>query len=716
MVAYRRRDGRPAHRSLWLLAGVALPALASAASAQVFEQVTVTAEHRLEDLQAVPMAVTASQSSDITRRRIEGVRDIQFATPNVNYAKNNFTSSNFSIRGVGTQVISSDSEFGVAFNIDDVYYAVPPIDSAQFYDMERIEILRGPQSTLYGRGATGGAVNLFTARPALDQHSASFSATYGNYNAAELRGMVNVPLVEGVLGLRLAGDWVRHDGWTRNLYGAGTPSRLDSRDLWSGRASLRWQPGADTTIDLIASHAAEADSRLRGHKQLCDSDPTGTLGCLPDRTSGGSGAVNLNATFFSIPVSRQALGVTFQPIFQAMGYSPAAAAAAAQGFGLFDLSQPYVAAAGAVPSDLRTVSTDVTPHLNTRSNTVTLNLRHRFDDWLDMTFVAGYADSAFLSTQSYTGQPAPSFNPAYLGTSLATFQSVLNAYAGAGMVPALYANPVTGPYAYVLNPAHAGTLPSSALRNLGIVGGAIARYSPRGYVFDESNGFNRQHSVELRFASDLPGRVNFLAAAYYLRAFTPADYSLSSNTQDYGETLLGALLGPMRSPSLCANAQGCIYGPPYYHNEADRVVIDSKAIYGELYVDAIPQTLKFTLGLRATEDRKSYRGRIASLNGLIPGGTTDEAAALATLVAQGQSDFDAARPGAQLWQETRRKFHKLTGRFVASYTPELDFTDDTLVYASYSRGYKAGGANPGIQENNLAGHTLALCAGIDRRL
>ncbi len=212
MAACCRFAGRRAHIYACLLAGAALPALAAAASAQVIESVTVSAERRLEDLQSVPMAVTAFQASDLAARRIEGVRDIQFATPNVNYTKNNFTSSNFSIRGIGTQVISADSEFGVAFNIDDVYYAGPPIDSARFYFIERIEVLCGPQSTLYGRGATGGMVNVFTVRPELYEQSASFSAVCDNYNAAKLKGMVHLPLLDGLLGLRLAGELVCHDG------------------------------------------------------------------------------------------------------------------------------------------------------------------------------------------------------------------------------------------------------------------------------------------------------------------------------------------------------------------------------------------------------------------------------------------------------------------------------------------------------------------------
>ena len=116
--------GRVACLSVALLAGAAIPVLA-----QSIETVNVTAEHRLEDLQTVPMAISAFQAGEIAGRRIEGVRDIQFATPNVNFTKNNFTSSNFSIRGVGTQVISGDSEYGVAFNVDEVYYATPPIDA-----------------------------------------------------------------------------------------------------------------------------------------------------------------------------------------------------------------------------------------------------------------------------------------------------------------------------------------------------------------------------------------------------------------------------------------------------------------------------------------------------------------------------------------------------------------------------------------------------------
>src|SRR5262249_18731831 len=149
--------------------------------------------------------------------QVNTFKDIQFSTPNVYYSKTNFTSSNFSIRGIGTQVISGDAESGIAFNIDDVYYLNAPVDSGQFYDLQSVEILRGPQSTLDGRGATGGAVNVFSAKPQLDAFAASGDASIGTYDTTEVKGMVNMPIVTDELGLRVAADWVRHDGYATNV-------------------------------------------------------------------------------------------------------------------------------------------------------------------------------------------------------------------------------------------------------------------------------------------------------------------------------------------------------------------------------------------------------------------------------------------------------------------------------------------------------------------
>jgi outer membrane receptor protein involved in Fe transport len=706
--AQGHRRGLLAFKAL-LLSGV----FAAPVFAQEIETVIITAEKRAADIQTVPIAVSAFGAQDLVERQIVQFKDLQFSTPNINYTKTNFTASNFQIRGIGTQIISTDSEFGVAFNIDDVYYATAPIDSAQFYDLADVEVLRGPQSTLYGRGATGGAVNVTTARPRLDAFAMGGSVSYGNYNSVETRGMVNLPLIEDTLGLRIAGDYVRHNGYTRNIYPGAAPA--DGRDMYAVRASLRWQPFDGTTVDLIGSHASEADSRMRAQKQLCDTDPTGVLGCLPTRMSGGSGAVNLNATFLSIPVSRQALGITFTPLYtalyqqQGMGLPQAQAAAfvTAQGLGITDVSAPFNPPAGAVPSDPRTINSDVNPIMRNRSNTATLHVRQQIGDWLNATFVANYADFSLLSQESFVNSPGQAFNPVQLATSLGTVQQTIGLYAMNGLVPASFASPTSGPFGFLLNPSRAGTLPTSNFTNLGIIGNSINRYTPNQFAYDQSSGQGKQGSFELRFASDLPGPVNFLAAVYYLHADSPTDYYVGANTLDYGQALIGALRTPLPvqlgGAGAPCNTAGCIFGTPYYHNDGWLGSIDSQAIYGEVYYDVIPGELKLTGGLRYTRDNKHYAGRISIFNGPVPVGVTNENAALASLVGLGAADFDAAIPGAQLYQQTRSRFDKLTGRAVATWTPQTSFTDSTMVYLSYSRGYKAGGANPGVQTTNLAG-------------
>ncbi len=277
-------------------------AFVAPAFAQI-ETVTVTAEKRSEDIQTVPIAVTAYSSEDLAAHQINQFKDLQFSTPNVSYTAGNFTAADFQIRGIGITAVGYDSESGVAVHEDDVFLANPPLTEANFYDLDSIEVLRGPQSTLYGRGATGGTVNIKTNKPDLENFSVFGSASYGNYNAAELQGTVNVPLVTDEAAVRIAADWIRHDGYVTNI---ANDSNIDGQDTYSVRGTLRFKPSEDTTIDVIGSYSHEADSKMRAEKQLCATDPTGVLGCLPDELN--TGVVNINSTLSTIASSSQALG------------------------------------------------------------------------------------------------------------------------------------------------------------------------------------------------------------------------------------------------------------------------------------------------------------------------------------------------------------------------------------------------------------------------
>ena len=727
MHTKRRITGTPI-----TLTGILL--LSSALSAPAFaqiEEVVVTAQKKSEDIQTVPIAVTAFTAQDLAAHQIVQFKDLQFSEPSITYTKTNFTSTNFQIRGVGTQVIAGDQESGVAFNVDDAYYAIAAVDSSQFYDVERVEVLRGPQSTLYGRGATGGTVNVFTNRPQLDTMAASVDASYGNYNAWEVKGMVNLPIITDELAVRLAGDRVSHDGWATNVFAGTDDKHPDSRKQWSVRGSVRWQPSDATTIDFIMQHGKEDDTRMRGQKQLCHSDPSGVLGCLPDGLA--TEPVNLNATYFNIPVSKQALGTAFYQVYATFadpnyatdaisnpGVHNAATAfgfTTAEGLGLFDLTQPFVAPPNAVPKDPHKINTDFTPTLKGEGQSYTAVIKQKLWDWADATLVANSSLGNTKSQESYTNFPTANFNPVLLATSLGTLQNTLNSYVGAGLVPAIYANPVTGPYAFVLNPANVDgsgnrLLPVSAFSHLGIIGGGagIYKYVPNELAYDQSSGQSHQREIDFRVNTDFDGPVNGMIALFYLNTKSTGDYYVANDTLDYGQTLFGAILGPLPPPHgaspICGNATGCIYGTPYYDNRTEAATLNSRAIYGELYYDIIPSELKLTLGARYTSDTKKDVGRITIFNGFIPIGTQTNNDAMNFAVATGQADFDPNVPGGQPFYYVRTKFDKLTGRAVLDWTPKLDFTDYTLFYGSYAKGYKAGGANPGVQAGNGIGLPL----------
>lgn len=698
-----RKTGSPrlVHSSATVAALLMSTALSVPAYSQV-EVVIVTAEKRAEDLQTVPIAVTAFSSGDLKAHQIVEFKDLVFATPNVSYTKTNFTGADFQIRGIGIAAVSGDAESGVAVSEDDVYLADPPLAEANFYDLDQIAILRGPQSTLYGRGATGGTVNIITSKPNLDTYSGNAEFTYGNYNAVEVKGMANIPLIDGELGVRFAGDFQRHSGFVHNV---DDGNNIDGENTYSVRGSVRWEPTSDTIIDLVGSFSKETDSKMRAQKQLCTRDPTGILGCLP--TSAGTEALNVNAQFTNTIASEQGLASAFgSPLFGLLG--------------LFDLTQPAPNAPGnANPSSYREVNTDFDPVYRAKEDFAALNIKQTITPWLDATFVGGYEDHSTFSQESYNNIGTTPLNqarlgvyslaPQYAGTALGTLDQILS-----GVYNAFFPGaPFSPTYAALYAPffSHPGTLPESRISptGIGLTSGNILTYSPNQTVYDQSDGYTKQYSAELRFASSFQGPFNFLVAGYYLRTGGYGDYYVPGNVIDYPGIVLGSLLGGLQAPQLCA-ATGCILGPSYYHNFGRDIQLESKAMFGEVYYDIIPDELKFTLGARFTDDHKSESDRIAFVSGLIPIGSQNENAALAALVAQGQVDFNPLNgtPPYDTFQNLSKSFDKWTGRAVLNWTPKLDFTDQTTVYASYARGYKAGGFNPGVQSGIIAGVSEAF--------
>lgn len=234
--------------------GLAAPALAAAAPAAsqsgadndspVIEEVVVTAERRTTDVQHTPLAITAITGDSLAKSGAVSATDLVQRVPGV-AINTNIPQQNVFIRGVGGGVVNNFGDPAVAYNVDGVYIARPyGGPSAAFYDLDRVEILKGPQGTLYGRNATVGAVNVITKAPTFEKEGA-VGFEFGNYNDVQSSGMINLPLSDSV-AVRFAFKSNKHDGYLTNGY--------NDADSFSARASLLYKPNDAFSLRVTADY------------------------------------------------------------------------------------------------------------------------------------------------------------------------------------------------------------------------------------------------------------------------------------------------------------------------------------------------------------------------------------------------------------------------------------------------------------------------------
>lgn len=217
---------------------------ASPSSPGGIQDIVVTAQRRSENLQRAAIAVTAVNGDALRAAGVSDPKALTTLVPSLQVAGNNGAYTQFYLRGVGNVNANPLTESAVAFNYDGVYIGRPNSTTGYFYDLERVEVLKGPQGTLYGRNATGGAINVITRKPDF-AFGADASAEYGNYDAVRLDGALNVPL-SPVAAIRAAGIFVRHDGYMKD----GTDDQHD----YGGRIQLRVNPSDDLEILLSADY------------------------------------------------------------------------------------------------------------------------------------------------------------------------------------------------------------------------------------------------------------------------------------------------------------------------------------------------------------------------------------------------------------------------------------------------------------------------------
>jgi len=212
------------------------------------EVIYVTAERRSERLTDVSINISALGGQLIEETRTTQIENIATAIPNVDIKEQvPGAIPVVTIRGIGLDDFSSTNSPSAGVYVDEVPLASIALMSNEIYDLERIEVLKGPQGTLYGRNSTAGAVNIITARPDQD-FAARVSAGYGNFDTFEAEGFVNLPLGD-TLAARISARTVQQgDGYWRSRLLPG--ETIGERDVLTGRAQLRWRPGADVDVNL----------------------------------------------------------------------------------------------------------------------------------------------------------------------------------------------------------------------------------------------------------------------------------------------------------------------------------------------------------------------------------------------------------------------------------------------------------------------------------
>jgi outer membrane receptor protein involved in Fe transport len=626
------------------------------------EALIVTAQKREEDIQDVPIAISAFTQEDLERSQIAGGPDLITQVPNMTFTKTNFSSYSIQLRGIGTQAISATTDPAVAVAFNNTPFIRNRFFEQEFYDLQRVEVLRGPQGTLYGRNATAGVVNIISNKPKFIAE-AKLSGDISNYESTRLEGMVNIPLVEDIAALRVAGAWTKRNGYAFNEL-TGEP--IDGRDLWSTRVSLRVAPNDRFDMNLIWEHFQEDDDRLRSGKQLCKKDEV---------TQVGSRTINRNTDWvnagnniaFSTPSGILSQGCTRESLYSLDSFQtpnglmlPYYSALGAIGLPIA-LEDPYVS--GFQSPDLRVIESSIDPTYRANNDLGELQIRFDLTDTLSL-----YSETAYATDFVYSLQDFNRFN-----TAPGAWMTHLN-----GQPLRIVEEGILSEDGYWCDP------------QLGCQNRLVG--------IDISTAEGSQFSQEFRLASDFEGPFNFSLGANYLRSDSNDKYYVIINSlsliaawtpvqlnwvpeynpgADNSDCLFNGYAHG--DPNIAFPIRGCIYMDPnpieslndqghnyFLSNNPYKLI--SYAMFGEAYYN-FTDNLKLTAGLRWTVDKK-------------------EAPIVPTWVLNSNSaGYPVADVIEQEWREP-------TGRVTLDWKPDLAFTDDTMVYASVGHGYKAGGANP----------------------
>ncbi|WP_326523568.1 TonB-dependent receptor [Sphingomonas sp.] len=516
----------------------------AAPSAGHSDDIIVTAQRRSESLQDVPIAVSAFSGDLLQAQKIDTGADLQTGVPNLTFSKGS-RGDNITIRGIGNKQFTSsgDTTVGVHFN------GAPMTDNrlfeADFFDVERVEVLRGPQGTLYGRNATGGVINLISAKPT-GKFEGFLGAELQNYDGRKFRGMLNVPILDDRIALRVAGFSYNRDGFVTNVLNGG---KLDSRNIHALRATLQVKPTDTLTAYALFQRFREDDDRIM----------TGKSACVRDNGPGSVGGVAVTSAVLRGFLSQGCANVRIDPntttdvpnflttLFGVQGYR-----------------------AGVTPGDVFAGKQQVAGVDNVESQ----------------------YDPIYIAQQDHyeagiTWSPVSTIDVNYLTTYTRGYTDI-------------------GQDGYLAKPTL--TFTPTALVPNGIVNDPQMGPGNSFYYYNELRRTTKQWFHELRFSSAFDGLFNFSLGGNYLHyKLNPDNYIFSHVFTAFANSLNGGnacALGATNCVYIEPNERALTNATGHnYYRSLTPYELKSKAAFGEIYLKFSP-AFKVTGGLRYTEDKK----------------------------------------------------------------------------------------------------------------
>ena len=575
--------------------------------------IIVTATRRSESLSDVPIAVSAVSGEALANTGATDVRALNQLAPSL-LVSGATSEVNFSarVRGVGTVGENAGLESSVALFIDGVYRSRTGVGLSELGDIERVEVLRGPQGTLFGRNASAGLINIVTKGPSFD-FGGSASATYGNYDYIRLDGSVTGPLVADKLAFRLDGVWQQRDGFIKNV----TPGEKDinDRDRYLVRGQLLFEPSSDINVRIIGDYSERTE--------IC-------CGAVNYKPNQNVSLVGGNLTFTPN---------TLLPLLQALGAN-------------------YPIA----PADTKFIRAQATtPGFNYTSNTkdwgLSGELNWSFGD-TKLTAITAYRDYKNRQGQDSDFNALDILRRTALDRRFRLFTQELRLQ---------------------------GELLDGRLNWL--VGG---------YYANEKLNV----SDDIKYGADYDKYANCLLFSSVLPSVVSPSQPLCVNVPllqataaATGSATLAALVANPARPGFGSLA--AVLGQPTLQLSGTGVVRNSfdqtsrnYAFFTHNTFDIIEDKLTLTLGARYTNERKSLGGSFNTNNNLC--GALRATATLAAFAALPCVINNTSGAGILLTDPNRRKTEtEWTGTGVLSFKP----VDKVLAYASFSKGYKAGGFN-----------------------